>query len=164
MIAFLSILLFTAILSFVSAQRFPTDAYFDKKMAYICVSTPVRVRRVFENHFVQVNACSVSGLKAERTPETQLYFGATVIKGEAAVDTVFADFCTDRRTGGLKGLQFRELQAFIVGNVISVQWVADAPFLAQPYGGSDAYVTCGNKMLTIVSSFDSSKLKFTSQS
>ena len=73
---------------------------------------------------------------------------------------MFENLCRPRSKGGLNGLQFREKTSFIVGNVISVQWVADAPFLKEPYVGSDAYVTCGYKILTMVSSFDSAKLKF----
>lgn len=129
-------------------------------MAAMCVADPVTVRRVFENHFVQLNNCSVEGLKQERTGATQLFFGPTVIRGQEAVDKVFSGFCQPRSEGGLIGLQFTEQKAFIVGNVISVQWVADAPFLKVPYTGSDAYVTCGTKMLTIVSSFDEAELQF----
>lgn len=126
----------------------------------MCVSHPRMVRWVFENHFRQLNKCSVAGLKRERTPETQLFFGPAVIRGESDVDDVFSNFCKSRAQGGLAGLQFKEEKAFIVGNVISVQWTADAPWLAEPYPGSDAYVTCGYQMLTIVSSFDSNELKF----
>lgn len=138
----------------------PADAYFDASMASMCVSDPITVRLVFENHFKQLNRCSVPGLKAERTPATQLFFGADLIKGEQAVDDVFTGFCKSRKDGGLNGLKFVEQQAFIVGNVISVKWIADAPFLKKPYPGSDAYVTCGSKMLTIVSSFDGKELQF----
>ena len=144
----------------VGAGPYPMDALFDLYEATMCVSVPRLVRWVFENHFLQLNRCSVAGLKKERTPQTQLFFGATNIKGEKEVDTVFSNFCRTRRNGGLRGLFFTEEKAFIVGNVISVQWVAQAPFLAEPYRGSDAYVTCGEKMLTIVSTFDESELKF----
>lgn len=142
------------------AVRFPPDAYFNKAKSSMCVSDPRMVRWVFENHFRQLNNCSVSGLKRERTADTQLFFGPTVVRGEQQVDDVFSGFCQSRSKGGLAGLQFTEQKAFIVGNVISVQWIADAPFLKEPYPGSDAYVTCGYKMLTIVSSFDSTELKF----
>lgn len=141
-------------------RRFPADTYFARGRASMCVGEPHNVRWVFKNHFVQLNKCSVSGLKRERTPQTQLFFGPDVIRGEEAVDALFSGFCQPRRKGGLKGLMFKEKKAFIVGNVISVRWVVDAPFLKEPYRGSDAYVTCGYKMLTIVSSFDANELKF----
>lgn len=138
----------------------PDDVYAVPWKATFCVSQPRFVRAVFENHFKQLNMCSVQGLKNERTKDTQLFFGNTHIKGEKEVDQVFSDFCQPLQNGGLAGLNFTEQTAFVVGNVISVLWVADAPFLAEPYYGSDAYVTCGNKMLTIVSSFDGNELKF----
>lgn len=141
-------------------RRFPPDTYFSRGRASMCVGEPRTVRWVFQNHFNQLNRCSVSGLKRERTPQTQLFFGQDVIRGEKAVDDVFEGFCRPRGEDGLKGLVFKEEKAFIVGNVISVRWVADAPFLMEPYRGSDAYVTCGYKMLTIVSSFDVNELKF----
>lgn len=136
------------------------DVYYKPQMSYMCVQKPFQVRRVFENHFKQLGMCSVEGLKRERTPQTQLFFGASLIKGEKAVDQVFIDTCKPRSEGGFRGIQFKEINSFVVGNVISVKWVATAPFLREPYGGSDAYVTCGNKMLTIVSSFDPNELKF----
>ncbi len=139
---------------------YPMDAYYNPYHASMCVSTPDQVRWVFENHFIQLNRCSVEGLKKERSPQTQLFFGGTNIKGEKEVDEVFSGFCKSRADGGLRGLKFTEEKAFIVGNVISVQWVAEADFLAEPYRGSDAYVTCGDKMMTIVSSFDGEELKY----
>ncbi len=135
------------------------DAYYDPYEATMCASTPRLVRWVFENHFVQLNRCDVPGLKRERSPQTQLFFGGTVIKGEKEVDSIFTSFCKSRRDGGLRGLFFMEEKAFIVGNVISVQWVAQAPFLAEPYRGSDAYITCGEKMMAMVSTFDEKALK-----
>lgn len=155
-----SVFLSLASLCVILAQRFPADAYFDEKMASMCVSTPTQVRRVLENDFLQLNTCDLPGLKENRIPETRLFLGANVIKGEAEVDAAYSSFCKDREDGGFKGIQFREIQSFIVGNAISVQWVVDAPFLAQPYGGSGAYVTCGNKVLAVISSFNSSELQF----
>lgn len=140
--------------------RFPLDAYFARGRASMCVGDPRAVRWVFENHLRQLNKCSVPGLKRERTPDTQLFFGPNVIRGVSDVDAVFSNFCKPRSEGGLNGLKFTEEKAFIVGNVISVQWVANASFLAEPYPGSDAFVTCGYKVLTIVSSFNEAELNF----
>lgn len=152
--------LFIAVSFAASPPWFPSDVYAAPWHATFCATQPRFVRAVFENHFAQLNVCSISGLKAERTKQTQLFFGGVNIKGEKNVDDVFSNFCLPREQGGLAGLNFSERTAFVVGNVISVLWVADAPFLAEPYYGSDAYVTCGGKMLTIVSSFDGNELKF----
>lgn len=126
----------------------------------MCVSSPEQVRLVVENHAVQLNNCNITGLKEERTPETEFFFGSYHVAGEQAVDETMSGFIGPRSEGGLCGIQFSALHSFIVGNTMSVKWMANATFLAEPYYGSDAYVTCGDKMLTIVSSFDSSELKF----
>jgi hypothetical protein len=39
------------------------------------------------------------------------------------------------------------------------QWVATAPFLAEPYRGSDAYITHDGYMKAMVSTFDGGALK-----
>lgn len=136
----------------------PKDVYFSPENSFMCVSRPQQVLDVFLNHFRQLNACSVSGLKAERTAETQLYFGAAAISGVEAVDKVFSDFCRPFNKGGLRGMKFSPDKMFIVGNTISVRWTGSAPFLERDYPGSDAYVTCGDKMVSIVSSFNESEL------
>ncbi len=41
-----------------------------------------------------------------------------------------------------------------VGDTLVVQWIADADWLAEPYRGSDAYVSDGSFMVTMVSTFD----------
>lgn len=81
------------------------------------------------------------------------------MKGESDVDKVFSDTCKPRSKGGYNGIKFQEKIVFIVGNVANVQWTATAPFLKEPYDGADAYVTCGDKMLAIVSTFDEKELK-----
>ena len=39
-----------------------------------------------------------------------------------------------------------------------MQWVAEADFLAEPYRGSDAYVSDGQYMAAMVSTFDGAEL------
>jgi hypothetical protein len=58
------------------------------------------------------------------------------------------------------GLQFTAESSFMVGNTLNVMWRAEADFLAEPYKGSDAYVTRGGLMAAQVTTFDGSKLKF----
>ena len=129
-------------------------------MSFMCVQTPSQVKRVYENHFYQLNRCSVRGLKEEVTPETQYFFGGNNIKGQKNIFEAIEGTCKESTEGGIRGINFKEEAVFIVGNVANIKWVATAPFLEEPYPGSDAYVTCGNKMLAMVSSFDASELKF----
>jgi hypothetical protein len=43
--------------------------------------------------------------------------------------------------------------------VFATQWVRSAPFLAEPYRGSDAYITRDGYMKAMVSTFDGAALK-----
>jgi len=50
-------------------------------------------------------------------------------------------------------------QAPIIKCTLVVQWVANADFLAEPYRGSDAYVTDDGLMVSMVTTFDGAELK-----
>lgn len=82
-----------------------------------------------------------------------------MLKGRQKVGDLFNGFCKDR-PNGLRGLKFTVQTSFKVGNTFNVMWKADAPFLAEPYIGSDAYVTRNGMMAAMVTTFDGSKLKF----
>jgi hypothetical protein len=47
----------------------------------------------------------------------------------------------------------------VVGDVINVQWQAEAPFLTEPYRGADAYETKDGLMAAQVTTFDAAALK-----
>jgi len=82
-----------------------------------------------------------------------------VVKGRQKVGELFAGFCKPR-PDGLKGLKFTPEKSFLVGNTLNVMWRAEADFLAEPYKGSDAYVTRNGLMAAQVTTFDGTKLKF----
>jgi hypothetical protein len=62
--------------------------------------------------------------------------------------------------GGLCGLTFTEKSRQQVGGTLNVLWEANADFLAEPYLGSDAYVTDDGVMVAQVTTFDGTELKF----
>jgi hypothetical protein len=86
-------------------------------------------------------------------------FGGTIVKGRQAIGDLFAGFCKDPKEGGLKGITFKAEQSTKIGDVFATQWVATAPFLAEPYKGSDAYITKDGYMQAMVSTFDGGALK-----
>ena len=47
----------------------------------------------------------------------------------------------DSKDGGLKGINFKVEHSTTIGDTFATQWVATADFLAEPYRGSDAYIT-----------------------
>lgn len=132
------------------------ESYFNRDDARMCVQSPDQVRRVFDNHLLLLNNCDLDGLKRERTPSTAFFVGPKVIKGEEQVDQLMRSFCQPRSSGGFRGIKFFDQYSFIVGNAITVQWIARAPFFDKPVRGSDTYVTCGSKMLSITSTWSPS--------
>jgi hypothetical protein len=82
-----------------------------------------------------------------------------VARGREAIGKVFMGFVTPR-PNGLKGIRFIPQTTVKYGDTIVVYWKAEAPFLAEPYYGSDAYITHNGMMAGMVTTFDGSKLKF----
>ena len=72
---------------------------------------------------------------------------------------MFAGFCKDHAEGGLAGIQFKPEHSTQIGGTFATQWVATAPFLAEPYHGSDAYITKDGLMQAMVTTFDGKALK-----
>ena len=82
-----------------------------------------------------------------------------IVKGRAAIGDLFAGFCKDPKDGGLIGIHFAPENSTTIGDTFVTQWVATAPFLAEPYKGSDAYITKDGYMQAMVSTFDGGALK-----
>ena len=77
-----------------------------------------------------------------------------IVKGRAAIGDLFAGFCKDPKDGGLKGMHFAPEHSTTIENTFATQWVATAPFLTEPYRGSDAYITHDGYMQAMVTTFD----------
>src|SRR4029450_2370989 len=106
------------------------------------------------------NNCDVDRLMAQY-PETVaiLLPGGVTSEGRTEERALFEGFCLTY-PAGLKGLQFTEIKSWTVGKTVNVQWVANAPFLAVPYYGADAYVTKNGLMGAQVTTFDGAELQF----
>ena len=81
------------------------------------------------------------------------------MKGRAAIGDLFAGFCKEPKDGGLSGIQFAAENSTTIGDTFATQWVATAPFLAEPYRGSEAFITKDGFMQAQVTTFDRSALK-----
>ena len=118
------------------------------------------VQKVIDEHLDTLNKCDWNRLMAQYPKDVEIHLpDGAVIKGREKVGDLFAGFCKPR-PDGLKGLKFTSESSFMVGNTLNVMWRAEADFLAEPYKGSDAYVTRGGLMAAQVTTFDGSKLKF----
>jgi hypothetical protein len=117
-------------------------------------------QKVVDEHLDALNKCDWNRLMAQYPKDVEIHLpDGQVVKGREKVGDLFAGFCK-KRPDGLNGLKFTTASSFKVGNTLNVQWRAEADFLAEPYKGSDAYVTRGGLMAAQVTTFDGSKLKF----
>ncbi|MEM9135360.1 MAG: hypothetical protein AAF962_03290 [Actinomycetota bacterium] len=116
---------------------------------------------VYEEHIRVLNECDWVGLMAQYPDDAEIHLSAgEVVKGREAIGELFAGFILPQEEGGLCGLTFVEESRFEAAGSQNVQWVADADFLAEPYRGSDAYVSEGSFMDAMVTTFEGTDLVF----
>jgi hypothetical protein len=115
---------------------------------------------VLDEHLAALNKCDWNRLLAQYPDDAQINLpNGTIVKGRAAIGDLFAGFCKDAKDGGLNGIQFAVEHSTTIGDTFATQWVATAPFLAEPYRGSDAYITHDGYMQAMVTTFDGGALK-----
>ena len=115
---------------------------------------------VLDEHLDALNKCDWNRLLAQYPDDAQINLpNGKIVSGRAAIGDLFAGFCKDPKDGGLKGLHFAVEHSTPIGGTFATQWVADAPFLAEPYRGSDAYITKDGYMQAMVTTFDGGALK-----
>jgi len=113
----------------------------------------------YVEHIRALNACDWLGLMAQYPDDAEVHLdNGTVMRGRQDIGGMFAGFVLPAEEGGLCGITFTEESRFEVGGTQNVQWVAEADFLAEPYRGSDAYVSDGQFMTAMVSTFRGSDL------
>ncbi|MGI8958841.1 MAG: nuclear transport factor 2 family protein [Bryobacteraceae bacterium] len=117
-------------------------------------------QRVVEEHLAAFNACDWNRLMAQ-FPEHVEFFSphGAVVRGRKALGEMFAKVVKPPSEGGTCGLRVTAEHTFVVGGTVNVQWRAEAPFLAEPYRGADAYETHDGLMAAQVTTFDESELK-----
>jgi hypothetical protein len=115
---------------------------------------------VLDEHLAALNACDWDRLVAQYPDDAQINLpNGQIVKGREAIGDLFAGFCKDPKDGGLKGIHFEPEHSATIENTLATQWVATAPFLAEPYRGSDAYITHDGYMQAMVTTFDGGALK-----
>jgi hypothetical protein len=116
---------------------------------------------VYVQHIKALNACDWVGLMAQFPDTYELRLpGGVIVKGRTEAAATFAGFVKPYTSGGLCGVTFTEVSRQVTGGTLAVSWVANAPFLKEPYYGSDAYITDDGLMVSMVSTFDGAELKF----
>lgn len=116
---------------------------------------------VYEEHIRALNAGEWEGQLRQFPNSAEVHLkGGVVLRGRSEIGHFIADGVRPRADGGVLGLQFSERSRLRVDNTLVVHWFADADFLAEPYPGSDAYVTDGRYMVSMVTTFDPDGLMF----
>ena len=117
-------------------------------------------RQVVEEHLAAFSACDWKRVMAQFPDNAELFFpNGVVVRGREAIGKMFADAFKTPDNGGTCGLKVTAEHMFVVGETVNVQWRAEAPFLAEPYRGADAYETHQGLMGAQVSTFDKSGFK-----
>ena len=134
-----------------------TIAQTDALPARVTQPTP---EKVVAEHLAAFSSCDWKRLMAQ-FPDNVEFFAPNgqVVKGRKALGEMFAKVVKTPAEGGTCGLKITAEHTFIVGDVVNVQWRADAPFLAEPYRGADAYETKDGLMAAQVTTFDAAALK-----
>jgi hypothetical protein len=115
---------------------------------------------VVREHMAALNACDWKRILAQNPQDVEIFSpDGVVAQGREAVGAMFAQVVKPFREGGICGLKFTAEHTQKVGDTINVQWRADAPFLAQPYRGADAYETKDGLMQAQVTTFKREDLK-----
>jgi hypothetical protein len=115
---------------------------------------------VLDEHLDALNKCDWSRLVAQYPEDAQINLpGGAITKGRAAIGDLFAGLCKEVKDGGLKGIHFDPGVSATIGDTLVTQWVATGSFLAEPYKGSDAYITKDGLMQAMVTTFDGGALK-----
>jgi hypothetical protein len=116
---------------------------------------------VYEEHIRALNAGEWEGQLSQFPNSAEVHLkGGEVLRGRGAIGGFIAAGLRPRDAGGVAGLQFTERSRLRVADTLVVHWSADADFLAEPYLGSDAYVTDGRYMISMVTTFDPDGLVF----
>ena len=116
---------------------------------------------VLAQHMKALNGCDWEGLMQQYPDSYELRLpGGVVVSGREAAAATFGGFVMPHDAGGLCGITFTEESRQVTGGTIAVNWVANASFLAEPYRGADAYITDDGLMVSMVSTFDGTELKF----
>ena len=124
------------------------------------IRTQPTPQAVLDEHLDALNKCDWNRLVAQYPEDAQIHLlNGTIITGRKAIGELFAGFCKDPKDGGLNGLNFKVVQSTLIGGTFATHWVASAPFLTEPYKGSDAYITKDGLMQAMVTTFDGAALK-----
>lgn len=109
---------------------------------------------VIDEHFDALNKCDWNRLVAQFPDDVEFLLpnGQDVI-GRQKVGELFKDVVKPAKEGGICGMTFERVHTKVVGDTISIHWKIVGPGVAEPYHGTDAYITRDGMMAAQVSTF-----------
>lgn len=120
-------------------------------------------QKVVEEHLAAFSSCDWNRLLAGFAEDAEFFApNGSVVRGRKALGEMYRQVVKPPSEGGTCGLKVTSEHVFVVGETVNVQWRADAPFLAEPYRGADAYETHDGLMAAQVTTFDGAALKMKS--
>jgi hypothetical protein len=118
-------------------------------------------QEVVDEHLDALNQGDWERAMAQYPPNVEIFLpGGQVVQGREKVGELFEGFLKPRTEGGLGGIKFDVVHSFPVNDTITVVWRITADFLAEPYLGTDAYITKDGLMWAQVSTLRLDDLKF----
>jgi hypothetical protein len=121
------------------------------------LSTP---QKVIAEHFAAFNTCDWKRLMAQYDDDMAfLSKDGAVVKGRQAIGEMFRKALQPPSAGGVCGITLTPEQTIVVGNTVNIIWRANAPFLAEPYRGSEAFETRNGLLVVQVTTWDPSAMK-----
>ena len=153
-----ALIIISVLLSFVIIAACARQSAEGQKMpALKAQPTP---QAVVDEHIDALNRCDWNRLMAQYPENAEIFLpGGQVMKGREQVGEMFRNAVKPFKDGGLCGVIFKPEHTFAVGGTINAQWSASGDMLAEPYLGSDAYVTKDGYMAAMVTTFDHSQMK-----
>jgi hypothetical protein len=118
------------------------------------------LQKVLSEHFAAFNSCDWTRLMAQYDDDMAfLSKDGAIVKGRAAIGDMFKKALQPHSAGGVCGIKLTPEQTIVVGNTANIIWRADAPFLAEPYRGSESFETRNGLLVVQVTTWDPSAMK-----
>jgi hypothetical protein len=122
---------------------------------------PKSVDAVVAEHLDALHDCDADRLVAGYARDAKLFFpDGVVVSGRTELQEVYDGFVKPVEEGGLCGLTATPVESARKGRTIFIKFEVRAPFLAEPYFSTDAYIIRDGLIWSEVSTFDATKLVF----
>jgi hypothetical protein len=117
-------------------------------------------QKVIQEHTAAWNSCDWKRLMAQYSDNVEfLAPGGAIVSGRQAIGDMFAKLLKPHSEGGYCGMKQIPEHTVMVGDTVNMVWRFEAPFLAEPYRGSEAFETKDGLLVFQVTTFDLSQLK-----